>query len=470
MFGYPSTTEVLELEDIRSLFAEPDRVTTYITDRLMGKPAPELYAVKGLKKDGTTIDLENRAFAIRWGAEMAVCAMLTDVTEQRAMEIQLRQSQRLDAVGQLTGGVAHDFNNLLTVILGNAELLEEGLSGDDELRTLAEVTRTAARRGADLTSRLLSFSRRQSLDPKVVDIGGLIFGMSELLRRTLGGNIEFKNVIGDGLWNAFVDASQLENAVLNLCINARDAMPDGGMLTLDTSNVELDEIYAANHPELKPGKYVQIAVSDTGTGMSEETLSRVFEPFFTTKDVGKGSGLGLSMVYGFAKQSRGHVMVYSELGHGTSVKLYLPYASAEVDRRDPPASISDIPGGSEKILLVEDDDMVRAHVSNQLRSLGYEIVSVANGLEAIKALKMTSDFDLLFTDVVMPGGINGPKLAKMAADLHPNLPVLFTSGYTENAIVHHGRLDAGANLLSKPYQRQDLALKLRQVLKAVGSK
>ena len=383
--------------------------------------------------------------------------------QRHHVEDQLRQAQRLEAVGQLTGGIAHDFNNLLTIILGNAELLADSLSSDQQLRLLAEMTQTAAERGAELTSRLLAFSRRQALDPKATNVGVLLQGMDPLLRRSLGEQVELEVIHGGGLWPAMVDGPQLESALLNLSINARDAMPDGGRLTIETRNTHLDSSYAADHAEVQPGQYVMIAVSDTGTGMDGDTVARAFEPFFTTKPVGKGSGLGLSMVFGFIKQSQGHVKIYSEPGQGTTVRLYLPRA-ASADTGTEAEESGARQDGQEKILLVEDDDLVRNHVAGQLRDLGYRVVAVSNGADAIEALRQTSDFDLLFTDVVMPGGMNGRELAEMARVLRPALPVLFTSGYTENAIVHHGRLDPGVHLLAKPYRRRDLAAKLRLVL------
>jgi PAS domain S-box-containing protein len=385
-----------------------------------------------------------------------------DVTEQRDLEARLRQSQRLEAVGQLTGGVAHDFNNLLTVIIGNAEMLTMRLADDETLRPLAELTLGAAERGADLTHRLLAFARRQALEPKPVDVNLLLGNMDPLLRRTLGAQIDIDWIGAPRLNKAFVDGSQLEGAVLNLCINARDAMANGGHITIETADVALDEAYADKHLEVAPGDYVMVAVSDTGTGMTPDILARAFEPFFTTKQ-GKGSGLGLSMVHGFVKQSGGHVKIYTEVGQGTTVKLYLPRAqgdAAAVQR----AYDGPVAGGTEKVLLVEDDDHVREFAARQLKDLGYKVTVARDGNEALAILKQTADFDLLFTDVVMPGGLRGPELAAEARKLYPALRVLYTSGYTENAIVHHGRLDPGIHLLSKPYRRHDLALKLRQAL------
>jgi PAS domain S-box-containing protein len=415
------------------------------------------------RKDGTRLVVEARCSLMRDkdGKPRAILSINTDISKRLSVEEQLRQAQRLEAVGQLTGGVAHDFNNLLTVILGNAEILSDRLAEDKNLHTLAEMTKTAAQRGADLTHRLLAFARRQALEPKVVKVNSLLRGMDGLLRRTLSEEIEIEFVQGGGLWNALVDPSQLETAVLNLYINARDAMPDGGRLTIETANTSLDQNYAEWNAEVRPGQYVMIAISDTGTGMPPEVISRAFEPFFTTKEVGKGSGLGLSMVFGFAKQSGGHVKIYSELNQGTTVKLYLPRALEDEERTSPEAKKFGPPRGSEKILLVEDDDLVRDHVVLQLRSLGYEVISTRDGPEALDTLKRIPDFDLLFTDVVMPGGLNGRQLAEKARELRPELPVLFTSGYTENAIAHHGRLDHGVHLLNKPYRREELAAKVR---------
>jgi CheY-like chemotaxis protein len=289
--------------------------------------------------------------------------------------------------------------------------------------------------------------------------------MDPLLRRTLGEQVELQWVGARGLWPAFVDAGQLEGAVLNLCINARDAMPSGGHLTIETANATLDAAYARNHLEVTAGDYVMIAVSDTGTGMTAEVLARAFEPFFTTKGEKQGSGLGLSMVHGFIKQSGGHVKIYTEPGHGTSVKLYLPRAVEGIAAADAPAE-APIVGGREKVLLVEDDEHVRAFAAGQLKDLGYRVSIATNGVEALDILKASPDFDLLFTDVVMPGGLKGPELVAEARKLNPALRVLYTSGYTENAIVHHGRLDPGIHLLTKPYRRRDLAQKLRQALEA----
>ncbi|MFW6092642.1 MAG: PAS domain-containing protein [Pseudomonadota bacterium] len=398
------------------------------------------------------------------GQVVQIQGAVQDISERKRLESMLHQSQRLEAVGQLTGGIAHDFNNLLTVILGNVDLMLEYSRDRAEITSLAETTRQAAQRGAELTSRLLAYARKQPLDPVPTDVGRLLASMDQLLRRTLGEQIEIETVRGGGLWPALADPSQLESAVLNLCLNARDAMPEGGRLTLETANVRLDQHYASQHDEVKAGQYVMIAVTDTGHGIDPGHLDRLFEPFFTTKTSGQGNGLGLSMVYGFAKQSAGHVKVYSEPGRGTTVKLYLPRSGdPAVPQPAAPAEAS-TRGNGETILVVEDDELVRQFVAEQVEALGYRPVSANDADEALEQLRQRHDIALLFTDVVMPGAMDGRALAQEAQALHPGLPVLFTSGYTENAIVHQGRLDPGVMLLNKPYRISDLAEKLHAAL------
>ncbi|TAK56581.1 MAG: PAS domain S-box protein [Gammaproteobacteria bacterium] len=381
----------------------------------------------------------------------------------RESEERLRQSQRLETAGQLTGGVAHDFNNLLTVIIGNAGLLQESFGAHDERRHLVEMIGAAAERGAELTQRLLAFARRQALAPRAVDAGGLLSGMADLLRRTLGEHIEIEVRPGAATWPVLVDPGQLENALLNLAINARDAMPGGGRLTIEAANAELDEDYVSRHADARPGAHVMLAVSDTGVGIAPENLARVFEPFYTTKPRGKGTGLGLAMVYGFIRQSGGHVNIYSEPGSGTTVRIYLPRAD-EVAANEPTRPVPEVVGGTETVLLVEDDAPVREFARSQLLALGYRVLEAPDGPRALEVLRVHDDIDLLFTDVVMPGGMNGAQLASAARELRPGLRVLYTSGYTENAILHHDRLDAGVQLLSKPYRSADLARKLREAL------
>jgi len=401
--------------------------------------------------------------AVVSGEPSGMVFVCLDNSAAREMEDRLRQSQRLESVGQLTGGVAHDFNNLLTVILGNAELLHEQLLDNPKLAPLAGMVVSAGERGAQLTQRLLAFARRQALDPKPVDINQLIAEMDPLLRRSLGGHIEIEFVRGAGLWPALVDPAQLDNALLNLCLNARDAMPEGGRLTIETGHAHLSEDYAASHADVHPGQYVMLAVSDTGSGIESAYLQRVFEPFFTTKAAGKGTGLGLSMIYGFVKQSGGHISVYSEPGAGTTFRLYLPrsYDTATATRRV--ADARPVTGGHETVLLVEDDPMVRRYACDQLVSLGYSVIEAQSGAQALAILRDGKPVDLMFTDVVMPG-MSGRQLVDQAMALRPGLKVLFTSGYTENAIVHHGRLDPGVQLISKPYRREDLARRVREVI------
>ena len=394
----------------------------------------------------------------------SIAMHLARMLQDRKLRDALARSQRLQAVGELTGGIAHDFNNLLTVIQGNAELLGDMVrDSDDEAAELAGMIDSAAQRGAELTHRLLAFARRQALEPRAVDVNRLVEGMRGLLQRTLGEHVALDLKLGDDLWPALVDPAQLETALLNLVVNARDAMPEGGGLMLETANMTLDADYAEARHEVTPGDYVRVAVSDTGTGMAPEVLERAFEPFFTTKPKDRGTGLGLSMVYGFVKQSSGHVAVYSEPGEGTTVRLYLPRArEAEAVAEKP--EIASMPRGEARVLLVEDDDLVRRYTRDQLAALGYRVQSAADGFEAKTILESEAPFDLLLTDIVMPGGMSGRDLAGIAVELRPELKVLYMSGYTENAIVHHGRLDPGVSLLSKPFRRADLARKVHEVL------
>ncbi|MBN8987580.1 MAG: CHASE3 domain-containing protein [Rhizobiales bacterium] len=396
------------------------------------------------------------------GAISGAALVYHDITAWRETERKLQQSQKLDAIGKLTGGVAHDFNNMLTVITGTTETLVAGLGEHPTLKKTAELIDIAAERCSELIQHLLAFARRQPLQPRNVDINGTVLDIAKLLRPTLGEQIEIDSILEPEVAAAHIDASQLANSLLNMAINARDAMPEGGKLLLETRNVVLDDAYAQANPDVMPGPYVMLAVSDTGTGMSKAVQDKVFEPFFTTKEVGKGSGLGMSMVYGFVKQSGGHIRIYSEEGHGTTIKLYLPPArgptSAAVAAAAPPA------GGSETILVVEDDDLVRKFVTTQLQSLGYLTLDTADGPSALQAVENGLAFDLLFTDVILPNGMSGRQLADEIAKRRPGIRVLYTSGYTDNAIVHHGRLDPGVLLLSKPYRKSQLAKMIRQAL------
>ena len=396
----------------------------------------------------------------------SAASLQTQRVDIERLNNRLQQAQRLEAVGQLTGGVAHDFNNLLTVVLGNAELLAEQAADRPQQRQLAEMIAAAAQRGAVLTRQLLAFARKQALDPRATDVNQLLAALDPMLRRTLGEHIEIETIRGAGLWLAMVDAGQLDNALLNLCLNARDAMESGGRLTLETANAALDAAYAERNPEVTPGQYVMLAVSDTGQGIAPEHLAQVFEPFFTTKAKGKGTGLGLAMVYGFVKQSAGHISIYSEPGQGTTVKLYLPRAPVGASPVPPsPPSQAPAEGGHELVLVVEDDELVRQHACSELRTLGYQVLAAEGGKAALALIDEHDNIDLLFTDVVMPG-MSGRVLADAAREKRPGLRVLYTSGYTENAIVHHGRLDAGVKLLPKPYRRAELARAVRAALSA----
>ncbi|MEQ9565289.1 MAG: PAS domain-containing protein, partial [Pseudomonadales bacterium] len=418
-----------------------------------------------LKKNGQVANVIDRGFVIRdeQGKAIRMVGSIADITARMDMEERLRESQKLEAMGHLTGGVAHDFNNLLTVILGNTEVLADQLA-DARLKPMAEMTVSAAQRAAELTSRLLAFSRRQPLDPKPTDLNQLVEAMRSLIRRTLPENIELDLVAAPDLGINEIDAHELDTALLNLVVNARDAMPGGGKLIIETANTVLDADYAESHSEVTPGEYVMICVSDTGKGMTRETLHRAFEPFFTTKSEGEGSGLGLSMVFGFTKQSGGHIKIYSEPGEGTTVKLYFPRLHEVQQSSYQPMVEMPLQGGTEHILIAEDDDLVLQHLEGQLRSLGYRVTTATSGPEAMKALQAQDDIDMLLTDIIMPGGMNGRELADWAQTAHPSVKVLFTSGYTENAIVHQGRLDPGVELLSKPYTRLEMATKVRLVL------
>ena len=387
-----------------------------------------------------------------------------DLTEKQAGEAQLRHAQKMDAIGQLTGGVAHDFNNILTVITGTIGILEEAVADQPDLARIAKLIDEAADRGANLTKHLLAFARKQPLQPVEIDVNALVLESAKLLHPTLGKHIEITPLLAEDAWTALADPSQLATAVLNLAINARDAMLNGGKLTIETANVFLDEDYAGRHSEVVPGPYVMIAVSDTGTGIAPALLERVFEPFFTTKEVGRGTGLGLSMVFGFVKQSGGHVAIYSEEGHGTAVKIYLPRAAGLQKPLVDAMDLVSIEGGTETILVVEDDAMVRRYVMTQIHSLGYTTLEAANASDALRIIDDAPAVDLLFTDVIMPGGMNGRQLVDEALKRRPGLKTLYTSGYTENAIVHHGRLDSGVLLLEKPYRKSELARMIRLAL------
>jgi PAS domain S-box-containing protein len=390
-----------------------------------------------------------------------------DMTEHSAQEERLRRAQRLDAVGQLTGGIAHDFNNLLAVMIGNLDMIVADAAVDRKTKEYAENALHAALRGAELTRQLLAFARRQSLKAERFDPNTRVAATIDLLRRTLGETIEIRTAFAANLDDAFADPAQFDAALVNLAINARDAMPAGGRLTIETENVMLDEYYCRANAEVVPGHYVMTAVSDTGMGMTAETLSRAFEPFFTTKPVGAGTGLGLSMVYGFARQSRGHIKIYSEHGHGTTVRLYLPRAPESAAEASQIAAASrPEPRGGECILVVEDNPDVRKVVVTQLRQLGYQTLEADNGQVALNILKHEATVDLVFSDMVMPGGISGAKLVMLARGQRPGIKVVLTSGFAKGSVQGNEEIPPGVEFLSKPYRRADLAEKLRSVLDA----
>ncbi|POR47125.1 hybrid sensor histidine kinase/response regulator [Bosea psychrotolerans] len=476
LFGYAAKD--ICGENVRCLMPQPDRdahdgyLSRYLTTgerRIIGYGR----VVTGLKKDGTRFPMELAIGEAVVHGNRIFTGFIRDLTSRHKIEEELRQAQKMEAVGHLSGGIAHDFNNLLTVIVGNLEMIERRLD-DAKLRALLREAQDAADDGANLTAQLLAFGRRQPLNPRLADIGQLVANFSDLLRRTLGEAIELRTIVNGAVNQALVDASQLQNALLNLALNARDAMPRGGRLTVEVSPAQIDADYARMFPEVRSGSYLLISVTDTGVGMSSEIRQRAFEPFFTTKGVGAGTGLGLSMVYGFAKQSGGHLQLYSEPGQGTSVRLYLPVAAAGKDREGPAATegrgAANMPKGTETILVVEDDARVRRVAVARLEDTGYRVIEAAAGAEALQMLAVHPEIKLLFTDIIMPGGMTGDELAKEARAMRPDLKILFTSGYTEPSVA--GReLAAEGSWLKKPYTAGELAVRLRELLEGrIGSR
>ncbi|OJY73486.1 MULTISPECIES: PAS domain-containing sensor histidine kinase [unclassified Rhizobium] len=468
LFGY--SAEEVHGQNVSMLMPSPDReahdgyLSHYLTTgerRIIGYGR----VVSGQRKDGTIFPMELSVGEAIASGKRIFTGFVRDLTSRHKIEEELRQSQKMEAIGQLTGGLAHDFNNLLTVISGNLEMIETRLQ-DTKLLPLVSEAQAAAEDGAKLTAQLLAFGRRQPLNPKLMDVGSFVSGFSDLLRRTVGEAIELRTVITGATNEALVDGSQLQNALLNLAINARDAMPRGGLLSIEISRQRLDADYARMYPEVRTGEYVLIAVTDTGVGMSTETKERAFEPFFTTKGMGAGTGLGLSMVYGFAKQSGGLVQLYSEIGQGTSIRIFLPAQKArstiESTRADTDKK-PDIPQGFERILVVEDDARVRRVTVSRLLDAGYNVIEASNGAEALALFQENHDIALLFTDVVMPGGMAGDELAHKVRALRPEIKVLFTSGYAEPTIAGRELAEAGS-WLKKPYTARQLAIRLRELL------
>ncbi|EJZ22904.1 PAS domain S-box protein, partial [Rhizobium sp. Pop5] len=423
--------------------------------------------VTGQRADGSQFPMELHVGEATANGERIFTGFIRDLTSRFKIEEDLRQAQKMEAIGQLTGGIAHDFNNLLTVISGNLEMIEDKLP-PGTLRDILKEAQSAAQDGAILTGQLLAFGRRQPLNPKHADLGQVVGGFSDLLRRTLGEDIKLSTVIEGSDLDVLVDSSQLQNAILNIALNARDAMPKGGSLTTTISRVHLDADYAKMYPDVRSGNFVLVAMTDTGVGMNEEVRQRAIEPFFTTKGVGAGTGLGLSMVYGFVKQSGGHLQLYSEVGRGTTVRIYLP-ATHEAKVPEPMAAgdagENQLPGGNETVLAVEDDARVRRVAVARLASMGYTVLEAENGHRALDLLQENSQIALLFTDIVMPGGMTGDELAQEVRLLRPDIAVLFTSGYSEPGLASKG-IVPGAQWLRKPYTAKELALKIRELLDA----
>ena len=465
MFGYAGPPELIG-RDLRVLVApdEIPRVEGYAAACQEGGPAPPRYEFQGVRRDGTLIWVETLMSVTSWRHGTALLATFVDVTERKRLEDHLRQSQKMEAIGRLAGGVAHDFNNLLTVISGRAqiELLRPELSGPS--RRNIDLIAEAASRASTLTKQLLAFSRKQVLQPRVLDVDIVVAGMEPLLRRLIGEDIDLVTATEPGLGRVRADPGQLEQVVLNLAVNARDAMPRGGRLTVETANAELDEAYARQQADVHPGPYVILAVSDTGVGMDAETRAHLFEPFFTTKGVGEGTGLGLATVYGIVKQSGGHITAYSEVGRGTTIKIYLPRVEAASELREAEPEPVVLRRGSETVLLVEDDEAVRELTCEVLEMHGYTVLAVADAGEAPGVLERSSrPIHLLVTDVVMPR-LSGRELTERLRSLRPGLKVLYISGYAGTAVVHHGVLDPGTPFLQKPFTPDALLRSVRKVL------
>jgi PAS domain S-box-containing protein len=419
--------------------------------------------VAGLRKSGEEFPMHLGVGELFIGKRKSFIGSVTDLSEMKILEKQFFRAQRMQTIGVLAGGMAHDFNNLMGAMLGNAELLIGNVGGDEKALLRIERIKTAVRRGISLTDRLLAFSRQQVELPRATNIARLLSGLDDMLRRTLGETIELKYVISSHLWMSVIDPSQLEHALINLAVNARDAMPKGGILTIEVDNAIVDDITAIRWEYLTPGDFIKISVIDNGAGMTRRVLENAFEPFYTTKDVGKGSGLGLSMVQGFVKQSKGHVSIHSEADKGTTVSMYIPRSQeAAIEHAEQEMPV--ISGGSERILIVEDDEIVREIPVSYLRQQGYEIVEAANGQEAIRCLRELGPFNLLFTDIVLPGGMNGVEIAKEAKRLLPDIKILYTTGYADTVVVENDLFNDEKSFIRKPYEFKDLVEIVRSIL------
>ena len=472
-----------QAQTVEEAVPERGEMRIFLSSKVPWRVDDKVVGVIGIARDVTEMkqaervlvaandELEVRVRARTSDLQDALADATSQAGQRAAAEAQMRQMQKMESIGQLTGGIAHDFNNMLAIVVGSLDMARRRLNGseDPKVRVCIDNAGEGATRAAGLTARLLAFSRQQPLAPEALDPNKLVSGMSELLRRTLGDHIRIETVLAGGLWAAFADAAQLESAIVNLAVNGRDAMSEGGKLTIETSNAHLDDSYVAGELELEAGQYVLISVSDSGTGMAPDVAAKAFDPFYTTKDVGKGTGLGLSQVFGFIKQSGGHIKIYSEVGHGTTLKIYLPrYSGLIVDAIKPTQETTPLGDLSQIILVVEDEAKVRHMAVDALRELGYTVVQAENGQQALEQLTLQPAISMLFTDIVMPD-MNGRLLAEEALKRRPDLKVLYTTGYTRNAVVHNGMLDVGVAFLSKPYTFEQLARKVRDVMRDAGA-
>ena len=464
MLGYQSTEQVMALDPERDVFLRPDELARLMREA-KSKAKIDNFEVKWKRKDGSilTVRLSGRVVSTTEQGEGLLELIAEDVTEKRVLEDQFRQAQKMEAVGRLAGGVAHDFNNLLMVVSGYTEVLLEKLDPANPLHAKVEAIQQAADRATTLTRQLLAFSRKQLLELKVVDLNAIVHDMERLLRPLIGENIELTTSLGQNLGHTRADAGQLEQVIMNLVVNAKDAMPDGGKITIQTASAELDDLYHREHTYVQPGSYVMLSVSDTGCGMDKETQSRIFEPFFTTKEKGKGTGLGLSTVYGIIKQSGGYIFAHSEPDHGTTFRIYLPRVEDAAETTDNVKAASTVLEGTETVLLVEDEESVRQLVSETLASRGYKVLEAENGEDALKLAATAGTIHLMITDVVMPG-ISGRELARELIKMRPQIRVLFLSGYSEDAVLHQGVLEPDTAFLQKPFTLQHLAKKVREIL------